>query len=98
MHEDGEVTGTIKYVEGFNEFNEASPDEQSGNFFPIHLEKKGDTLTLKKNGVAGEGKTDMPYDADVIFRLPDADTTFTAAVDDVDVVTLNFKKATLEKE
>jgi len=50
-------------------------------------------MTLKKNGVAGEGKEDMAFDPEIILRVSRGDT-FTVEVDDSPVVTFNFKNVT----
>lgn len=93
VYADGTVYGTLKNVTEFTEFNEAEPDEQSGYYFPLHLTQTGEKMTLKKNGVSKAGKLDMDFDADIIFRVDDANTTFTIEVDGAEVVTLNFKNA-----
>lgn len=94
VYADGSVIGTLKNVTGFEEFNSANKDEQSGHYFPFRLAQTGKTMTLKKNGVAAAGKKDMTFDPEIIFRVESKDTTFTVEVDGKDVVTLNFKKAT----
>lgn len=94
VYADGSVTGTLKYVTDFEEFNYTDIGEQSGHYFPVHLTKTGTTMTLKKNGVAKPGKQDMAFDADLLFRVDGKDTTHTIEVDGKEVITLNFKKAT----
>lgn len=86
---DGSVVGTIKKVTGYTQFS-SNEAEQSGYYFPFKLTKTGTTMTLKKNGVAGEGKEDMPFDPDIVLRVSKGDK-FTVEVDDSDVITLNFK-------
>ena len=82
---DGSVVGTIKKVTGYTQFS-SKKEEQSGYYFPFKLTKTGTTMTLKKNGVAGEGKEDMAF----VSR----GDTFTVEVDDSPVVTFNFKNVT----
>lgn len=94
VYADGSVTGTLKSVTDFEEFNPADESEQSGYFFPLHLTQTGAKMTLKTNGVAKPGKKDMNFDPDIIFRVADKNTTFTIEVDGKTIVTLNFKKAT----
>lgn len=94
VYADGSVTGTLKNVSGFTEFNSADVSEQSGHYFPLYLTQTGTKMTLKTNGVAKFGKEDMDFDPDILFRVADKNTTFTIEVDGVQVVTLNFKKAT----
>lgn len=89
---DGSVVGTIKKVTGYTQFS-SKKEEQSGYYFPFKLTKTGTTMTLKKNGVAGEGKEDMAFDPEIILRVSRGDT-FTVEVDDSPVVTFNFKNVT----
>ena len=88
---DGTVTGTIKKVTGYTQFS-SKPEEQSGYYFPFKLTKTGTQMTLKKNGVAAEGKENIAFDPEIIFRVSKGDT-FTVEVDGSPVVTFNFKKA-----
>ena len=92
VYADGSVTGTLKNVNGFTEFNSANVSEQSGHYFPLHLTQT--KMTLKTNGVVKTGKENMPFDPEILFRVSDKNTTFTIEVDGKEVVTLNFKKAT----
>lgn len=94
MYEDGTVTGTFKHVTGYTGFNSAVPTEQEGYFFPFTLKKSGTTMTFKKNGV--EGKKDIPWEADNVFRVTASDT-FEVLVDEASVVTFNFVKATFQE-
>lgn len=94
VHENGTVTGTFKHVTGYTGFNEADPEEQEGYFFPFRLAKTGTTMSFEKNGVPT--KTDIPWEADNVFRVTKSDT-FTVIVDDDEIVTFNFAKATFEE-
>lgn len=94
VSEDGAVTGTFHHVTGFTDFSSKS-EEQEGYYFPFKLTQTGTTMTLKKNGVAGEGKEDMPFDPEIIFRVTKSDT-FSVEVDSVPVVTFTFAGATFE--
>ena len=89
---DGSVTGTIKNVTGYTQFS-SKPEEQSGYYFPFKLPQTGTKMTIKKNGVAAEGKENMAFDPDIILRVTKTDT-FTIEVDGSPVVTFNFQKAT----
>lgn len=89
---DGSVIGTFHYVSDYTEFS-SEPDEQSGYYFPFHLTKTGTNMTFKKNG--SPTKQDIPFDADIIFRVT-KDDTFEVLVDDSSVVTFNFKEATFD--
>lgn len=94
VYADGSVTGTLKNVSGFTEFNSADVNEQSGHYFPLRLTQTGSKMTLKTNGVAKPGKENMDFDPELLFRVADKNTTFTVEVDGKEVVTLNFKNAT----
>lgn len=89
---DGSVTGTIKKVTEYTQFS-SKPEEQIGYYFPFKLTQTGTKMTIKKNGVAGEGKENMTFDPDIILRVTKTDT-FTIEVDGSPVVTFNFQKAT----
>lgn len=78
---------------GYTGFNETVSEEQEGYFFPFKLVKTGTTMSFKKNGEPG--KTGIPWEADNVFRVTASDT-FTVLVDDEEVVTFNFAKATFE--
>ena len=95
VYENGTVTGTFKHVTGYTGFNEADPEEQEGYFFPFRLAKTGTTMSFEKNGVPT--KTDIPWEADNVFRVTASDT-FTVSVDDEEVITFNFAKATFEEQ
>ena len=94
VHENGTVTGTFKRVTGYTGFNEADPEEQEGYFFPFRLAKTGTTMSFEKNRVPT--KTDIPWEADNVFRVTKSDT-FTVIVDEDEIVTFNFAKATFEE-
>ena len=89
---DGSVTGTIKKGTEYTQFS-SKPEEQIGYYFPFKLTQTGTKMTIKKNGVAGEGKENMTFDPDIILRVTKTDT-FTIEVDGSPVVTFNFQKAT----
>lgn len=92
VKEDGSVVGTFHYVPDYTEVSSA-PEEQSGYYFPFHLTKTGSVMTFKKNG--SPIKQDIPFDADIIFRVT-KDDTFEVLVDENSVVTFNFKGATFD--
>ena len=95
---DGSVIGTLKFVKGFKEFNLANESEQKGNYFPITLSNSGNKMTLKKNGLASEEKTDMTFDKDIIFRVASKSDVYSIDVDGQEVISLKFTNATLETE
>lgn len=91
---DGSVIGTLKYVASWPEFNEGNIEEQSGNYFPLTLDKKyvGQDITVKKNGNAGKTVSETEW----VLRIPDKETKFTFATNENDVfLTLNFSGSVL---
>ena len=94
VYESGAVTGTFHYVTNYTEFSD-DPDEQSGYYFPFHLTKTGSKMTFKKNG--SPTKQNIPFDADIIFRVIE-DDTFEVLVDDSSVVKFSFTGATFEPQ
>ena len=76
---------------GYTGFNGEDPEEQEGYYFPFKLTKTGTTMSFEKNGELG--KTDIPWEADNVFRVTASDT-FTVSVDNEEVITFNFAKAT----
>lgn len=96
----GEVTGTIKYIEGYHEFWEGRPDMQEGNYFPFRILKEGSTVTVKKNGgqdKGGETKT-VEYDPKWVLRIGEKTDKFEFLVDNESIITLDFSKATLKSK
>jgi hypothetical protein len=91
---DGSVIGTFHYVSDYTEFS-SEPDEQSGYYFPFHLTKTGTKMTFKKNG--SPTKENIPFDADIVFRVA-KDDTFEMLVDDSSVVKFTFTGATFEPQ
>lgn len=92
---DGSVLGTLKHVAGFEAFSN-SLEEQSGNYFCTRLTQTGHTMTIKRDGVARPGKENIPFDAELVLRVPDRSTYFEIEVDGEKVVTFNFAGATLQ--
>lgn len=90
----GAVTGTLKYVTGFTGFNSADTSEQSGYYFAFTLgsDVTGTTMTFRKDGVVT--KSNIAYDNEIIFRIPNKNTKFEVLVDGVLVLTLTFKNVT----
>lgn len=91
--ENGDVTGTLLYVSEYTEFS-SNPEERSGNFFPIYLDKDGSQLITVKDGVTRT--QNMPDDKLLVIRLNSENTTVKISVDDAEITTLNFKTATIE--
>ena len=94
VYEDGTVEGTLKAVTGYTGFS-SEEEEQSGQYFPFKLTKTGKKMSLKKNGVAAEGKENMTFDPEIILRVSKEDT-WKIEVDESEVITFNFEKAVLE--
>lgn len=82
------------YVSDYTEFS-STPEERSGYYFPFHLTKTGSKMTFKKNG--SPTKQNIPFDADIIFRVT-KDDTFEVLVDDSSVVKFSFTGATFEPQ
>ena len=94
VYQSGEVVGTFHYVTGFTGFS-SEPEEQAGYYFPFHLTKSGTKMTFKKNG--SPTKENIPFDADIVFRVS-KDDTFEVLVDDSSVVKFTFTGATFEPQ
>ena len=94
VYKSGAVTGTFHHVTNYTEFSSA-PEEQRGYYFPFHLTKTGSKMTFKKNG--SPTKQNIPFDADIIFRVTE-DDTFEVLVDDSSVVKFSFSGATFEPQ
>jgi hypothetical protein len=94
VYADGSVAGTFHYVPDYTEFS-STLEEQSGYYFPFHLAKTGTKMTFKKNG--SPTKENIPFDADIVFRVT-KDDTFEVLVDDASVVKFTFTGATFEPQ
>lgn len=103
---DGSVTGTLNYITGWSEFS-SNPEEQNGNFFPIKLDdayqgqtikvtKRAPNVTISSRLIEGYTETvKEAQDLEWVIRVPNKDTTFKFEANDVELFTLNFKKASL---
>lgn len=89
---DGSVIGTLKAVTGYTDFSSVA-SERNGHFFPFTLNKKGSTMTIKKNGSII--RDSIEYDPDIVFRVTKKSDTFEVLVDGEQVVKFNFEQATL---
>ena len=89
----GNVTGTFRYVKGYEGFNSTVPTEQEGYFFPFVIGKNGATMSFVKNGVPV--KENIPWEAPNVFRITKTDT-FEIKVDQEHLVTLSFANAEFE--
>ena len=96
VSKDGAVTGTFHHVTGYTDFSSVA-EEQEGYYFPFKLTQTGTLMTIKKNGVAGEGKENMTFDPEIILRVTKGDT-FSIEVDSEPVITFTFSGATFEEE
>lgn len=94
VHENGDVTGTIKYVKEYKDFS-SNVEEQSGNYFPFKLTKSGSKVTIKKNGAETRKDINFPDDNTFVFRVASSDK-FEVIVDGESIVTLNFSSATIQ--
>lgn len=91
VDEQGNVTGTLKYVTGYTGFNSTKKEEQEGYYFPFTLTQTGEKMSFVKNG--SPGKTDIDWEANNVFRVTQGDT-FEVIVDGQSVVKFNFKTVT----
>lgn len=103
--DDGSVTGTLSYIENWEEFS-SDPAEQNGNFMPVHLDEQYSGKTIKVTGKTVKEAQDLDW----VLRVADNNSTFKFEVVDAvgiaampiaaattTLFTLNFKKATLKK-
>lgn len=93
---DGTVTGNLKNVTGWSEFNESNTAEQSGHFFPITLDKQyeGKEITITKS----DGKKKTAVDLEWVLRVDDYVSKNKPAVFECEgnvILSLDFSKATL---
>ena len=91
VDEQGNVTGTLKYVTGYTGFNATKKEEQEGYYFPFTLTQPGEKMSFVKN--EEPGKTDIAWEANNVFRVTQGDT-FEVIVDGQSVVKFNFETAT----
>lgn len=94
---DGSVTGTLKYVTGWTQFNSTDESEQSGFFFPFHLDDEkyaGKSITVQRSG----GKAKTAKDLDWILRVPDNDAVWTVKCGAEEIVKLSFANAVLGED
>lgn len=90
---DGNVTGTIKHVEGFKEFSSVKA-EQSGNYFPVYIpEIKDGVVKAQKNGSGSEVTLDP--DGLLIFRVTAKTDTLKVTLDGKELTTFKFNDADL---
>ena len=97
----GNVLGTIKYAQNYNEFNESNVSEQSGYFFPFELDKKyeGQSITVKRISGNPQGQEKTAEDIQWVLRLTDGkDTVYEIKADGELIMTLNFQNATFMSE
>lgn len=93
----GAVMGTLNYITDYTEFNTANPEEQKGYYFPFVLADGigsvgTSKMTIIKNGIASDEKTDMNYDPELLLRVTKGDK-FSIVVDDEEIITLTFAGA-----
>ena len=96
---DGNVTATLHNYEGFDEFS-SNKAEKSGHYFVFTLSDSvtGEQLTIKKNGVSRDDKTNMSFErGPFIFRVENTSDYFEVIVDGKTVITLRFTNSILEE-
>lgn len=104
INEFGSVKGTMKYVKGFTDFS-SNVFEQDGYFIPFKLgaDMTGSTMSLIKNGIHREDKTNMPFDKDIVLRVDGPETVWEIEVKDINgsiknTQTLYFSMAKFESK
>ena len=93
------VTATFHKVENFPEFSNTKA-EQSGYFFPCRIPEnlRGEKMTLKKDGVVGKGKTDIPFDPELVIRLEKKEASVVEIlIDSEPKVKMTFAGSTFEE-
>lgn len=85
----GNVTGTLKYVEKWDAFS-TDPDEQTGHFFPVHID---DAYAGKEITCIGQ-KTSKAHDLDWVLFVKDKTSKFTFECEGKTILTLTFNGAT----
>lgn len=94
IYDNGDVVGTLKYVSNYTAFG---GDEINGNYFPLTL---GDQYKEKAIKVTSKTRVKTETDTEWVLFIKDNDATFrfqNATDGDADIVTLNFKRAILQK-
>ena len=93
--DNGNVIGTLHYVNDYKEYDENNPEMQKGNFFVIKLAAKyeGKDISCQRND---QEKPKVVQDTSWVLRVPSKDTTFTFKDGEDIIITLKFKNATLE--
>lgn len=89
----GNVTGTLKYVDGWKEFS-TEPSEQSGHYFPVHLDERyaGKEITCKGK------KEKKANDLDWVLFVEGTESTFTFECEGETILTLKFTGATFAQK
>lgn len=95
ISKDGAVTGTLKKVEGWTEFDSKNSELQSGHYFPIKLDDK---YAGKKITVKGK-RQKTAQDLEWVLRVESTSSkfTFTAEGEEAPFLTLTFEGATLSE-
>lgn len=89
------VSGKARYVTGYTAFHGTDPEEQEGHYFPVVLaEPEASTMTIYKNGEIS--KEDIPYDPQVLLRIPDPETSFEIVTDTGKRISFEFEGFVLE--
>lgn len=86
----GNVTGTLNYIKGWEQFS-TNVDEQSGNYFPVHIDNKYKDKPITCNGE----KETTAEDLDWVLLVKNKNSKFTFTCDGKTILTLSFTGATL---
>lgn len=91
---DNVVSGTLKYVKGYNDFSSIE-EEQSGNYLALKFDEatKGSTVKVKVTK-----ESTLTDDGIIVLRLKNTETPITVTIDDNEPQTLQLTGLTLNKE
>lgn len=91
---DNVVSGTLKYVKGYNDFS-SIVEEQSGNYLALKFDEatKGSTVKVKVTK-----ESTLTDDGIIVLRLKNTETPITVTIDDNEPQTLQLTGLTLNKE
>ena len=101
INKNNEITGKLKYVTDFIEFNKSVKEEQKGNFIAIKVEEatQGKTVTGQLAGTGTKNGKPVKLTDDGIFicKVANNDNTIKITVDGENERTLTLTKVELEQ-
>ena len=87
IRESGAVTGTLNYINQWEEFNPSDPSEQKGYYMPVKL---GDEYQGQEITVTGT-KQVKARDTEWVLFVKGSNSTFKFESDGKEIMTLTFK-------